>query len=434
MSVLSISRSPTRRPSTFSALRHRNYRLYWMSQLISLIGGWMQGVSLPWLVLELGGSATQLGIVVALQFAPAALLAPLGGVFADRIDKRRALLVTEALLMSLAALLFALAVTGVAEVWHVMAIALALGLVSAVDMPLRPAFSAELVAKEDLLNSIALNSAAFNFARIVGPALAGVAIVTLGTGVNFGLNAVSYLAALLGLALIRTSRSHEERDGAARPSVLTSLSEGLAFAWRTPLILWPLVLLGGVFLFGMNFQTLLPLFAHDVLGVAGQGYGALYAAMGAGALAAALLLAYLGRSPMLALSLASGAGFVVLEVLLGLSRSPVLAYPLMVGTGFFAMLLINSLNGIVQWYVPDELRGRVMAIWVTVFAGSVPFGGLFAGVVAEHWGSPAGFVLGGLLSGVVLAFVAWQLGRRPGAEPRMAARRLLVALRGNESP
>ena len=404
----------------FSALRHRNYRLYQGSQFVSLVGSWMQGVSLPWLILELGGSPLQLGLVVALQFGPALFLAPFGGVLADRLEKRRLLIVTEAIAMVQAGLLFVLVLTGVAEIWHVLTLTLVIGLVSAVDMPVRQAFNAELVPKEDLLNSIAVNSASFNLARVVGPAFAGLVIATAGNGLNFALNAGSYIAALIGL--LAMDGAAVRRGECVRGSVLSSLADGVRYAWRTPTILWPLVLVSGIFFFAFNFSTLLPIHAREVLALDGQGYGALFASMGAGALAAAIMLAYLGSRPILGLTLAAGAGFVVFEVLLGLSRSAPLAYPLMIGNGFFGMLLINSLNGVVQWSVPDELRGRVMALWVTVFAGSVPIGALIAGVIAENWGSGAAFVLGGLAFGVVLALVTWQLARHPGVAFRRARR------------
>jgi len=404
----------------FSALRHRNYRLYQGSQFVSLVGSWMQGVSLPWLILELGGSPLQLGLVVALQFGPALFLAPFGGVLADRLEKRRLLIATEATAIVQAGLLFVLVLTGTAEIWHVLMLTLVMGLVSAVDMPVRQAFNAELVPKDDLLNSIAVNSASFNLARVIGPAIAGLVIATAGNGLNFALNAGSYIAALAGL--LSMDGAAVRRVESVRGSVFSSVADGVRYAWRTPTILWPLVLVAGIFFFAFNFSTLLPIHAREVLALDGQGYGALFACMGVGALAAAIMLAYLGSRPILGLTLAAGAGFVIFEVVLGLSRSAPLAYALMIGNGFFGMLLINSLNGVVQWSVPDELRGRVMALWVTVFAGSVPVGALIAGVIAENWGSGAAFVLGGLAFGVVLAFVTWQLVRNPAVRLRRARR------------
>jgi MFS family permease len=398
----------------FAALRHRNYRVYWIGQIVSLIGTWMQSVTQPWLVLELGGSPLQLGLVLALQFAPATVFAPLGGVLADRVDKRRALMATQVLGMFEALALFSLTVTGTVEIWHIMALAAVLGLVNAVDMPVRQAFAAEMVPREDLVNAIALNSMSFNLARVVGPAVAGVTLVVFGIAFNFGLNAISYLAVLAGLWLMNPRRLNRPEQPDTYPPVLESLREGVTYAVRTPLVLWPLVLLAGIATFGMNFQTLLPLFARGTLGLDAGGYGALFATMGAGSLAGSLILAFLGaRRPLVGLILGGGAGFIVLVIALGLSRDLPLVFPLVAGAGLAAMLMINTINVIVQHNVPNELRGRVMALYVTVFAGTAPIGGVFAGIVAELLGAPAGFVLGASIAVIFLALVAWKLGTRP---------------------
>lgn len=396
----------------FVALRHRNYRLYWFGQVVSLIGTWMGSVTLPWLVLQLGASPFQLAVVIALQFVPSLFLSPFGGVLADRIDKRRALMVTQAAAMLQAAILFVLTFTGVVEIWHVIVLSTLIGFVNAADMPIRQSFAAELVPKEDLTNAIALNATSFNLARMVGPAIAGVAIATIGVSVNFGVNAVTYLAVLVGLFAIDPSQLVRAARPAQQPRVLTSLVEGIQFAWRTPLVLWSLVLLGGVATFGFNFQVLLPLFSRNILEMGADGYGALFAAMGLGSLAGSLFLAFAGRRPRLRFIMGGGVAFVIAELLLGLNRIPMLSFALVTLTGFFSMLMINSINATVQWSVGHELRGRVMALYVTVFAGTVPLGNLFAGTVAEAWGSPAGFIAGGLISLVILAIVGWQLRGR----------------------
>jgi MFS family permease len=404
----------------FTAMRHRNYRLYWFGQFGSLTGAWMQTVAQPWLVLELGGTPVQLGSVLALMFAPAMVLAPIGGVIADRIDKRRTLLAVNAVAMLQAALLFGLSVTGVVEIWHLYLLALLVGLVNAVEMPVRQAFAAELVPPEDLVNAIALNSTSFNLSRVIGPAVAGVTIALFGVPINFGLNAVSRLSVLLGLALVDPAGLRRPVLPAQAPSVISSLAEGIRYAVRTPGVLWPLVLLGGTATFAMNFQTLLPLFARDDLRLGSDGYGALFAAMGAGALIGSLMLAFAtGQRPMLRLILGGGAVFLGLEVLLGLTRSTLVAFPLVVGIGLASMLMINTINVTVQNGVPHELRGRIMSLYVTVFAGTVPIGALFAGVVAQAWGAPAGFMLGASLATGFLVLTAWALRGRPmDAAPR----------------
>jgi MFS family permease len=394
----------------FVALRYRNYRLYWFGQIASLIGTWMQSVSQPWLVLELGGSPLQLGTVLALQFAPAMVLAPLGGVLADRVDKRNALRVTQSIAMVQAAVLCVLTLTGVVQIWHIYILAAVLGMTSAVDMPIRQSFAAELVRREDLVNAIALNSTSFNLARVIGPAIAGLTLAVFGTAFNFGLNAVSYLAVLIALTMMNPGQLHRSERPAVFPSVRSSLAEGIRYAWRTPAVLWPLLLLGGMATFAMNFQTLLPLFARNTLGLEANGYGALYAAMGAGSLLGSLMLAFArGKRPLVRMILGGGAVFLAFEVLLGLTRSPFLAFPIVVVVGFASMLMVNTINVTVQHGVPNELRGRVMSLYVTVFAGTAPIGGIFAGLVAQFFGAPAGFVLGAALSSIFLAVVAWQL-------------------------
>jgi MFS family permease len=394
----------------FSALRHPNYRSYWFGMNVSLIGTWMQSVSQPWLVLLLGGGPLQVGAVIALQYAPAMFLAPLGGVLADRVDKRKTLMATQALAMCEALILFTLAFTGVVEIWHIFVLASVLGLVNAVDMPVRQSFAAELVPRADLMNAIALNSASFNLARVLGPAVAGIALAIFNPAFNFGVNALSYLAVLVALARMDPSALHRAERPDQFASVRTSLAEGLRYARRTPAVLWPLLLLGGMATFGMNFQTLLPLFAYNTLGLRAEGYGALFASMGVGSLIGSLTLAYAGsRRPLLGLILGGAVAFVIFEAALGLAPSPFVVFPVIVVLGFASMLMVNTINVTVQANVPNELRGRVMSLYVTVFAGSAPIGGFFAGGVAELWDARAAFLLGAAISTVFIGLVAWQL-------------------------
>jgi MFS family permease len=399
----------------FAAIGVRNYRLYWSGQVVSLIGTWMQQVSLPWLVLALGGTPIQLGVVAMLQFGPAMVLAPFGGVFADRIDKRRALIGTQVAACGQAFALFVLTATGIVEIPMVMGMALVLGLVNAVDMPMRQALAPDLVPRNLLANAIALNSMAFNSARVVGPALAGV-IMAIGTGLtgsavagvamNLAINTLTYAGVLTGLLRMNPHEIRRHEKPEQHPPVLESLREGVDHAVRTPLVLWSLVLLGGIAAFGFNFQILLPLFATRVLELDAIGYGALFAAMGAGSLAGSLALAFMQRRRAIPLMLVGGGVFAVLLVGIAASRTAWLAAPLVMGAGFSSILMINTINATIQANVPDALRGRVMALFVTVFAGSAPLGGLFAGVVAEAWGSPAAFLTGAGLSAVTLIIVA----------------------------
>jgi MFS family permease len=392
------------------AMRHPNYRRYWFGQIGSLIGVWMQSVALPWLVLSLGGTPLQLGLVMAFLFGPSMIVAPLGGVLADRVDKRRTLIIVNAVAMLQASVLFGLTMTGIVEIWHVYALALLAGVVGAIEMPLRQAFVAELVPREDLVNAIALSSTSFNLSRVIGPAVAGVTIAVFGVASNFGINALSYVSVIVGLLLIEPDRLYRAKRPEVFPSVRASLAEGLRYARRTPAVLWPLVLLGGVAALAMNFQTLLPLFSRDALGMDAGGYGALFAAIGAGSLAGSLGLAFISNQrPMKRLILGGAAVFLVLTFALGFARSPAVAFPLVIGIGLASMLMINTINVTIQNSVPDALRGRVMALYVTVFAGSAPIGGLLAGSLAQAFGAPVAFSIGAAAAGFVLALVALKL-------------------------
>ena len=404
------SAPPGRVPRGLPALRHRNFRYYWFGQIVSLVGTWMQQVSQPWLVLLLGGSAIQLGIVLALQYLPALFFAPLGGVLADRFDKRRVLMATQSVALLQAVTLTVLAATGLVQIWHLMLLSLTLGIVNAADMPVRQSFAAELVPRPDLMNAIALNSTSFNGARVLGPAVAGITLAIYGPAVNFGINAVSYLAVLLALWRMDPAAITRPPRPEHWASVRSSLAEGIRYALHTPTVLWPLVLLGGMSVFAMNFQTLLPLFARYTLRLNADGYGLLFAAMGAGSLIGSLFLAFSARRRLLLrLILGGAAGFVAFEVALGLSRTPLAVYAIIGALGLVSMLMVNSINVMVQNNVPDALRGRVMSLYVTVFAGSAPIGGFLAATVAQLWGAPAGFLLGAAVASLVVILVAWQL-------------------------
>jgi MFS family permease len=320
-----------------------------------------------------------------------------------------------------AATLFALVVTGAVEIWHIFVLAAILGAASAIEMPVRQAFAAELVPDDDLVNAIALNSASFNESRVVGPAIAGLTIAAFGTAVNFGFNALSYLAVLAGLLLINPASLHRLPRPDRFPSVRTSLVEGLRYARGAPTVFWPLILLGGVAITAMNFQILLPLYARDQLGFGSEGYGALFAAMGIGSLAGSLSLAFgARRRPMLRLIVGGGGVFLALELALALTRSPAAAFVLVAGIGLASMLMVNTINVMIQNSVTHELRGRVMSLYVTVFAGTAPIGGLLAGSVAEAWGPAAGFGIGAVLGALVLAIASWRLADSARRSTRIA--------------
>ena len=397
------------------ALRHRNYRLFFAGQLVSLIGTWMQSVAQGWLVLQLTGDPVYLGLVAVAQFTPVLLLGLFGGVLADGLPKRRTLIVTQSISMLLAFALFGLTVTDNVGVEQVLVLALLLGVVNAVDMPTRQAFAVEMVGREDIGNAVALNSAVFNGARVVGPAIAGLTIGATGIASAFLINGVSFLAVIV--AYLRMG--DEQLAGAprlARPStfsgVMTHLRAGLAFVRATPAVLVPILTIGLVSTFGMNFNVLIPPLAKDVLHVGATGYGFLMAASGLGSLVAAISIAF-GRSNRVILIGVGATLTGVAELVLAASGSMALSLVAMLLTGFGAIGMAATANTTIQLTVPDELRGRVMSVYTTVFAGSTPVGGLVAGALASRLGVAEAIAIGAVLSLIVgLVVMAWY--RRAG--------------------
>lgn len=401
----------------FLALRHRNFRLFWFGQMISLMGTWMQTIGQAWLVLELTHSALLLGIVGALQFLPVMLLSLFGGVLADRLPKRKVLLFTQSFAMLQATVLWILVATGEVRLWHVLVLATLLGLTNSIDMPTRQAFVVEMVGREDLPNAIALNSSLFNMARIVGPGIGGLIIAWAGVAPLFLLNAISFIPVLIGLALIdlRGLYAHSKRveveAGVQRQSTMQSLREGLVYVARTPSVLLIIVVIGIVSLFGINFNVVLPLFATSVLHAGAEGFGFISSAFGLGSLFSALWLAWSNRKPSIQYLLVSAFVFCVLEAFFAISQVYALSLLLIAAVGFAMIAFSATANTTIQTVVPDHLRGRVMSVYMLVFAGSVPFGNLLTGGLAHFYGAPfALFVGAGLSLGAVI--VGWVL-RKP---------------------
>jgi MFS family permease len=400
-------------PGRITAFGHRNYRLFFTGQLISLIGTWMQQVAQAWLVLQLTGDPIWLGIVATAQFLPVIVLGLFAGVAADALPKRRVLLAAQTAMMILAFVLAALVIADVVEVWMIVGLAFLLGIANAVDMPVRQAFAIELVGREDVGNAVALNSAMFNGARIVGPAAAGLAIGAFGVAAAFLLNGFSFLAVIIGLRLIdeRELRLPPRID---RPktvrAVVRNLSEGLAFVRQTPVVLLAVVVVGSVATVGMNWQVLIPAFAANELQSDAAGYGFLMAASGIGSVLAALRLVFGGRPRPT--RLATGALILgVASLALGASRVFPVSLGLMVIVGFGSILMAATGNTTIQLAVPDHLRGRVMSVYTTVFSASVPLGGLAMGAIASGFGTALAIGLGGILTiAVGLGALAW--GRR----------------------
>lgn len=404
-----VNRRPAIPVQGLRALGHRNYRLFFSGQLVSLIGTWMTTVAQSWLVLQLTGNPFDLGLLTIFQFGPVLVLGLFGGLIADGLPKRQTMYVTQSVAMVVSFILFLLAASHTVTLAEVFGLALVMGVRNAVDMPTRQAFAVEMVGKEAIGNAVALNSAMFNGARIVGPAIAGLIIGAFGVSTAFLIDGVSFLAVLAALVLMDATELHPAPVFAAPRSagqVFANLANGLRYVRHTPLVLLALVIIGLVATFGMNFPVVIPPLAADILRVGAPGYGFLMAAMGLGSLLAALTIAFGGtRGPiMLAGAIALG----IAEIAIGLIANYPLDLVLMFVAGVGAITMMATANTVIQLAVPDELRGRVMSVYTVVFAGTNPIGGLAMGAIAANAGAGAAMAIGGLLSVVAAAVgVIW---------------------------
>jgi MFS family permease len=369
------------------ALRHRNYRLFFAGQGISLIGTWMQRVAMSWLVYRLTGSALLLGVVNFTGQAPTLLFTPFAGVIADRYDRHRLLVATQVMAMVQAALIAVLVVTNVIAVWHLVFLSLFLGIVNAFDTPIRQSLIVDMIeSREDLGNAIALNSSMMNGARLVGPSIAGILIASVGEGMCFLLNAISYVAVIAAL-MAMTIASKKMR--AQRPHIWKAWREGVTYAFGSPPIRLVLVLLAVVSFMGMPYATLLPIFAQEVLHGGAQTLGFLMGAAGIGALIGAMYLA--SRDSMLGLETVLVVAAMIFGTgLIGFSLSRI--FWLSCGL----MIHMAAANTLVQTLVDDDKRGRVMSLHTMSVRGMVPLGSLIAGGLASQIGAPATLTLGGI--------------------------------------
>lgn len=406
---------------TFIALRHRNYRLFFFGQMISLVGTWMQTTAQAWLVLTLTHSAWLLGLVGALQFLPVMVFSLFGGVLADRLPKRTALLFTQSFALLQAVVMWILVASGAIQIWHILLLASLLGLTNAFDMPTRQAFVIEMVGRDDLPNGVALNSSLFNMARVLGPGLGGLLIAWLGVAPLFLLNAISFIAVILGLIMIDQKALHNQptrSTGDKKLSMVQSLHEGLHYVWHMPSVLLVIGVIGVVSLFGINFNVMLPLFATDVLHAGPAGFGFISSAFGLGALFSALWIAWGNHKPNIRFLLIAAFVFCALEIVFAFSRIYIFSLPLIAGVGFAQIVLSATANTTLQMVTPNHLRGRVMSVYLMVFAGGMPLGNLFAGGLALLFGAPISLLVGGILS-LIAAIVGWMM-RKP-AEKSLAA-------------
>ena len=389
------------------SLRHRNYRLFFGGQLISVTGTWMQNVAQAWLVYRLSHSSFLLGLTSFAGQIPVFLLAPLGGHAADRWSRHRIMVATQTASMLLAFALSAVCFAGVVQVWYVVVLAGLLGVVNAFDIPARQAFVVQMVGREDLPNAIALNSSMFNSARILGPTIAGMLVALIGEAWCFFANGVSYMAVIAGLLMMHI----EPRAPAPQPeSAVAHIVAGFRWIWRTRPIRALLIQLGVVSLVGMPYAVLMPIFADRILRHGASGLGILMGATGIGALAGALRLAVRQGTRGLGRWVAYAAfGFGALLILFSLSRSFWLSAALLVPTGFTFIVQMASCNTLLQSMAPDALRGRVMAAYSMMFMGMAPLGALVAGTAASHLGAPLTVAIGGALSCVSAAVFFGQL-------------------------
>ena len=400
---------------TFRSLRVRNYRLYATGGLVSNIGTWMQRIAQDWLVLELtDNNGIALGVTTGLQFLPMLLVGPWAGSLADRYSKRKLLILTQAFMGVVGALLGLLVVTDVVQVWHVFVLAALLGIGASVDAPARQAFVIEMVGPDDVSNAVGLNSASFNLGRVIGPALAGFLIVLFGTGPVFLINAVSYIAVILALRAMRVA------DLQSAPRMARGkgqVREGIRYVRNRPDLMLVMVIVFFVGTFGLNFQMTSALMATEVFDKGAGEYGLLGSVLAIGSLSGALLAARRGR-PRLRLVVLSAVAFGVVEVVAGLMPTYITFIAVLIPIGLCQMTMLNAANATIQLGVDPIMRGRVMALYMAVLMGGTPFGAPLVGFVAETLGARWSLIAGGVISAGAAIIASLLLARREGLQVR----------------
>ncbi len=395
---------PTGRfPKMVAALHHRNFRLFWFGQMISLVGTWMQNVARGWLVLQMTNSPFLLGLVSMIGTLPVLFVAPIGGALADKLNKRTVVISTQITAMLLAFALATLILTKHVQYWHIVVLASILGVTMAIDAPTRQSFIVEMVGKKDLLNAIALNSSIFNLARILGPALAGLIISAIGIVLCFYVNGISYLAVIAGLFMMKGNFSPVKKKNT---HVIRDIRDGFGYARhdRNIMSLITLVALSSIFI--MPYAMLMPVFARDILNVGAKGLGILLASAGVGALVGALTLALFsdyrkkGRFVM-----AGTTTFVTATVLFSFSNNYHLSLLLLLFIGWGMVMQNASINSLLQTIAPDHLRGRIMSLYVLFFMGMMPFGSFQAGFIADHLGAQMALRIGGIIVACITVFL-----------------------------
>jgi MFS family permease len=402
---------------TFASLkRHRNYRLFFTGQVISVSGTWMQNVALAWLVVELTSSPIAVGALAFCRFIPFTIFGLVAGVVADRFDNRRLVIMTQTVSMALSAILAVLVLSGAETLWLVYLLAALGGTALVFDAPGRHALTFQMVGRDELPNAVALNASLFNASRVVGPALAGVLIAAFGVGICFALNTVTFVAVLIGLLMMREDELVPVERSAEPPTMMRGIREGFAWVLRSPEMRLVLAIVTVVSTVGFNFHVILPLLASDTLDTGPEVFGILSACFGGGALVGALLSAALGRASWKVLVLGT-AGFSV--SLLGLApvSSVVPCGMLLFAAGVCFTLWTSNANSILQLRAPDHLRGRVVSLYLWAFAGLAPLGGLFAGWLCEVGGTQLSFAVAGSTGLLMAGLAARRLSLRRAAAP-----------------
>lgn len=387
----------------FPALTHAPFRWFWGGQIISLIGTWTQNVGQAWLVLQLTNSPFLLGLVSALQFMPMLLLSLHAGVWIDRLPKRRILVVTQTTLMLLAFILAILVGTGIIRYWMLAILAIILGIANTLDVPARQSFVIEMVGREHLANAIALNSAIFNGARLIGPAIAGTIMGIWGATWCFIINGISFVGVILILAFLPIMPDSQKKSISTHSAVWPDIKEGLQYIRKTPLILLSILMIAVLSAVAMNFNVLVPVMAKIELHEQVLGFGLLMSAMGMGALLGAMMVAFLsGRASQLLLMFIGALGLGVFSILLGKQTQYMMAALMLAMMGWSMIIFAASANSLIQLKVDNKLRGRVMSVYSLVFGGMTPLGSFYAGTLAHFWGAGKTFFYSGWL---VLAFL-----------------------------
>ncbi len=388
----------------FKSLKHPNFRYYWFGMCISLIGTWMQNIAQPWLAYGLTHSPFLLSLIGALQFTPILLFSLVAGVYVDRFPKKKILFFTQTASGLIALTLALLVWSHQIQYWHILVAATLLGFVNVLDMPTRQSFVIELVGKDDLMNAIAMNSMAFNVARVIGPSIAGIIMGYFGVGICFFINAISYMAVIIGLFFVKPILVQKEKK--IRGSLIEEIKGGLAYIFKTPILVSTLLIILIIGIFIPNFSVLVPVYAKEALQQGEKTFGLLMACMGIGSFFGAMFIATLSKS---------GPNRMVVKVfpwiasalmaMVGLMNHFVTAGLFLALTGFVFVAFASSANSTMQLNASDEYRGRVMSVYTLVFAGSTPFGNMFAGLTTEFFGPKGGFIACGLSALILLAMV-----------------------------